>query len=280
MPELPDVYVLARSMDQALRGRTIAAVTVHQPKCLNCTPAELTQAVVGRSIARVGQRGKWALLDLDNAWTIALNLGMGGEVRLHGPERTADPRRERVVFRFSDGQQLWAHFWWFGHVHLVPRGDWGEHPQLGSLGPEPLADDFTPARLTVLLQRRRGAIKRYLLDQRVIAGIGNVYVQDILWYARLHPLRPAASLTPEEITRLHEAIRRVLQEGIRWGGGPREYDVWGNEGQYSAHLQVGYRTGQPCPACKTPIEELRVGATMSYICPRCQRLSSDWKSHL
>ncbi len=272
MPELPDICVLARSMDQALRGRVLAAVAVHQPKCLNCTPAALAQAVVGRSIVRARQRGKWALLDLDSQWTIALNLGMGGEMRLQEPERIADPRRERVVFRFRDGHQLWAHFWWFGHVHLVPLDDWKGHPQLSSLGPEPLADDFTPAHLTALLQRRRGAIKRCLLDQRIIAGIGNVYVQDILWYARLHPLRPAASLTAEETARLHGAIRHVLQEGIRWGGGPREYDVWGNEGQYSAHLQVGYRTGQPCPACATPIEELRVGATMSYICPRCQPL--------
>jgi formamidopyrimidine-DNA glycosylase len=270
MPELPDIVILAHSMDQALRDRSIAEVTINQPQCLNRPEEEFRQAVVSRVFQQVWQRGKWVLADLDRDWTLAFNLGMGGEVRLRGADEVPDPQRERVVFRLTDGKQLWVHFWWFGHVHLIPLDDLGTHPQLARLGQEPLADDFTPQQLEKMLQGRRGAIKNYLLNQRFIAGIGNVYVQDILWHARLHPLRKANTLTPADVERLHSAIRHVLEEGIRWGGGPREYDVWGNEGHYTEHLQVGYRTGETCPACGTVIEELRVGSTTSYICPHCQ----------
>ncbi|MBC7169846.1 hypothetical protein H5T54_02770 [Candidatus Bipolaricaulota bacterium] len=187
---------------------------------------------------------------------------MGGEVRLRLSAEEPDLTRERVVFRFVDGDQVWIHFRWFGDVHLVPRGDLASHPQLGRLGPDPLSAEFTSEAL--------GALKRYLLDQSFVAGIGNVYVQDILWHARLHPLVPARDLSPADVTRLHRALRHVVEEGVRWGGGPGERDVWGNEGSYADHFQVGYCTGKPCPACGTAIEELRVGSTTSYICPRCQ----------
>jgi formamidopyrimidine-DNA glycosylase len=270
MPEYPDICILARSMDEALRGLAIADVTVNQPKCLNLPTDAFHEALVGRAFRQVGQRGKWALATLDDDATLAFNLGMGGEVRLRGPEETPDPKRERVVFRLSDGSQLWAHFWWFGNVHVIPPGGVQAHPQIGRVGPDPMADDFTPQRLADMLRGRRGAIKKYLLDQSFIAGIGNVYIQDILWYARLHPLRAASTLDEADVERLHAAIRHVLNEGIRWGGGPGEQDVWGNKGTYHEHLQVGYRTGKPCPACGGIVEELRVGSTNSYICPRCQ----------
>jgi formamidopyrimidine-DNA glycosylase len=200
---------------------------------------------------------------------------MGGQVWLHGPDENPDPGRERLVLRFEDGSQLWTHFWWFGNVHAVPTAELKADPRLARMGVEPLDDEFTAQRLGEMLRRRRGRIKNYLLDQSFIAGIGNVYVQDILWHARLHPLTPANTLTETDVARLHAAIRHVLQEGIRWGGGYREYDVWGNEGRYAEHLQVGYRTGEPCPSCGTPIEEVRLGQTTSYICPQCQPLRNE-----
>lgn len=270
MPELPDIVILARSMDQALAGRVISESGVFQPKCLNLPAAEFQQAVAGRVIVSCRQRGKWVLCALDNQDILAFNLGMGGEVLLHGAQETPNTQRERVVLRLDDGRQLWAHFWWFGNVHLVRGGDLSAHQQLGRLGAEPLADDFTVQRLAGLLRGRRGGIKSYLLDQSFIAGIGNVYVQDTLWRARLHPLRAASTLHDADTERLYSGIQETLREGIRWSGGPGEQDVWGHRGTYAEHLQVGYRTGKPCPACGAPITELRVGATMSYICPNCQ----------
>jgi formamidopyrimidine-DNA glycosylase len=270
MPELPDIVVLARSMDEALRGRTIAEVTVNQPKCLNLLPEQFLEQIRGRRLGRIQQRGKWVLADLDDGATLALNLGMGGRVRLHSPDETPDPKHQRVIFRFADGDQLWIRHWWFGQVHLIPTGVLDDHSQISGLGAEPLADDFTAERLGEMLHGRRGRIKSYLLDQRFIAGIGNVYVQDILWYARLHPERKANTLDAADIARLHGAIRRVLEVGVRAGGGPGEEDVYGSKGRYMDYLQVGYKTGQPCPECGTIIEEIRVGQTTSYICPQCQ----------
>jgi len=270
MPELPDIVVLARSMDEALRNRTIATVEVYQPKCLNLPMEEFCQGAAGRTFQEVRPRGKWVLAGLDQGWTLALNLGMGGEVCLHPPGEAPNPKRERVVFALADSWGLWAHFWWFGHVHLLTPERLAAHPQISRLGPEPLAADFTPAKLGGMLRGRRGAVKKYLLDQSFLAGIGNVYIQDLLWYAGLHPLRPANTLDRADVERLHGAIRRVLEEGVRWSGGPGERDVWGKEGHYAEHLQVGYRTGKPCPTCGTAVEQLRTGSTTSYICPRCQ----------
>lgn len=270
MPELPDLVVLARSCDEALKGKRISEAVVGQPKCLNCLPEALADAVIGQTITAVRPRGKWALFSLDLGDILALNLGMGGEARLCSAGVRPNLAKERVVLRFIDGDQLWIRFWWFGHVHIIREGDLGSHPQLGKLGPDPLSDSFSPEVLGACLAGRRGVLKRYLLDQSVIAGIGNVYVQDILWHARLHPLVAARDLSTADVVRLHGALRHVLEEGIRWGGGPGERDVWGHEGRYADHFQVGYRTGQPCPSCGAAVEELRVGQTMSYLCPRCQ----------
>jgi len=270
MPELPDIVVLANSMNEALRGKVIAEVTINQPKCLNVPPEDFSTRVKGRKLERFWQRGKWVIADLDDGSALALNLGMGGEMRLHGPGENLDPKRERVVFRFKDGDQLWIHHWWFGHVHIVPPGELDAHPQISQTGQEPLAEDFTVERLADMLSGKSGRIKTCLLDQKFIAGIGNVYVQDILWYARLHPLRKANTLTKADIERLHGGIQRTLREGINSGGGPGEQDVWGNKGTYMQNRPIGYRTGEPCPACGATIEELRTGQTTSYICPKCQ----------
>jgi formamidopyrimidine-DNA glycosylase len=270
MPELPDIYVLAASMNEALKGKLITDAYVNQPKCLNMSARKFKDSIKGCRIEDVQQRGKWVIVRLGSDYTLALNLGMGGEVRLHTRDEKPNPERERIVLNLNTGDQVWIHHWWFGYVHLFKSKEITKHRQLSALGPEPLDDSFTVQKLSEMLKNKRGRIKSYLLDQRFIAGIGNVYVQDILWYARIHPNRVANTLTDKEIKALYDAIQRVLKQGIRYGGGPGEQDIWGNQGKYSKHLQVGYRTGKPCPRCKTTVEELRVGSTTSYICPKCQ----------
>jgi formamidopyrimidine-DNA glycosylase len=270
MPELPDIYVLAKSMDDALKGKTIVGAVVNQPKCLNSSPPSFTKRIKGRRIEHVWQRGKWVITDLDNGGKLAFNQGMGGSIILHKIDEQPDAKQYRVAIQFDGGDQIWINHWWFGYVHLLPKGKFSNHKQLARLGPEPLSDEFTVDSLVKLLEKKRGRIKSYLLDQSFIAGIGNVYVQDILWHARLHPERKADSLDFRDIKRLYKAIHLVLNKGIRYGGGPNEFDIWGNEGQFTKHLKVGYRTGKPCPKCRTPVEEVRVGSTTSYICPKCQ----------
>ena len=271
MPELPDIVILARSMNEALTDRTINDAKVNQPKVLNRSVQAFRRAVIDRTFLGFQQLGKWILATLTNDWIIAFNLGMGGEIRLHSFSGVPDRKHERVVFTIDNGKQIWVHFWWFGHVHVVPPSKLKEHPQLGTLEIEPLSDEFTVEKLASMLNGRRGRIKSYLLDQRFIAGIGNVYVQDILWYARLHPNRKANTLKPGDVARLHRAIRLVLRTGIKWG--PGEQDIWGNRGNWKRVKEfpkVGYRTGEKCPECGEIINELRVGSTTSYICPRCQ----------
>ncbi|MFX0097468.1 MAG: Fpg/Nei family DNA glycosylase [Candidatus Hodarchaeota archaeon] len=273
MPELPDIVLLAQSMNQALFDRVIFDSVIHQPKVLNTSVQSFRRVIKGRPFQRIWQRGKWVLSELENSWILALNLGMGGEVRLHHPIEVHNPEKERVVLYLEDGNQLWVHFWWFGYLHLIRPGKLSQHPQLGTLGPEPLSEEFTLEKLASMLEGKRGRIKSYLLDQRFIAGIGNVYVQDILWHAGLHPNRKSNTLKSADIEKLHDAIQHVLQEGIRWGPGPGEQDVWGNRGLWGKREgwpYIGYRTGEGCPTCGTTIEELRVGSTTSYICPKCQ----------
>ena len=269
MPELPDIVILARSMDKVLNDRSITGVIVNQPKCLNMTPRKLKNRLRDRKIESSRQRGKWIITDLDEKWSLAFNLGMGGEIRLFDQSVAPSPKYHRVVLELDD-DWIGIHHWWFGHVHLVPKDDFSSHPQLSKLGPEPLANDFTAEKLKGMLAKKRGRIKSYLLDQAFLAGIGNVYVQDILWYARLHPTRPANSLQDTEVEKLHSAIQRVLKEGIKYKGGPREQDLFGNEGTYMKHRKIGYRTGLECPECHSTIEEIRIGSTTSYICPSCQ----------
>jgi formamidopyrimidine-DNA glycosylase len=273
MPELPDVVLLARSMNNALVGRTIFSAKVNQPKVLISSPLTFRRQIRNKEFVAFSQRGKWVLGHLKSEWTFALNLGMGGEVRLHSPIEIPDSNRERIVLLLDSGQQLWIHFWWFGHVHLIAPGKLQNHSQIGTLGPEPLSPEFSRDELAKRLEGRRGRIKSYLLDQRFIAGIGNVYVQDILWHAQLHPSRKANTLTQKEISNLHSAIQVVLKKGIKFGPGPGEHDVWGNRGQWRKKPgwpAIAYLTGNPCPLCQTTIEEIRVGSTTSYICPKCQ----------
>lgn len=274
MPELPDIVILAKSMKDALVDRTIINVQVNQPKVLNQTVEAFRNVVMDSTFLGFRQRGKWILASLTHDWVLAFNLGMGGAIRLHSAEDEPNPKRERVIFTLDTNEQLWVRFWWFGHVHIVSSYQLSEHPQLGTLGIEPLSIAFSLDTFTSMLQGRRGCIKNYLLNQRFIAGIGNVYVQDILWLAGIHPLRKANTLTTNDIRLLHQAIQRGLLIGIANGPGPGEQDLWGTRGRWNKVPDfpfIAYQTGKACPTCSVPIEEIRVGNTTSYICPHCQR---------
>lgn len=270
MPELPEIANLARKMDRELRGRRIADVEVVQPKCLNVPPEEFRRLLVGTTVARVTSRGKWIFTDLEARATLLLNLGMGGEVLFH---RSGDPlpgNRQSAVL-FDDGSALSQHFWWFGYVHAVKTADLASHAMTASLGLDPLNDnEFTPKAFEEMLdQRKRGRIKTVLMDQRNIAGIGNVYIQDILFAAGLHPLRKIAELSSAERTTLYDAIRSQLRNALDLGGLAYEKDLYDHPGQFKDFL-VGYREGKPCPVCGTLIQKIRTGSTSSFICPHCQ----------
>jgi len=164
--------------------------------------------------------------------------------------------------------------WWFCYLHLKPEEGLGEHKLTANLGLTPLDKRFTLDYFKQLLGKKRGNIKSFLVDQKNMAGIGNVYVQDILFNAKLHPKRKIPSLTAGEINALYKSIRSVLSESIEMGGLAYEKDFYGNKGGYGAEqFQIAYKPGKPCPICQTPIQKIKTGSTSSFICPNCQPLT-------
>ena len=189
MPELPEIYNLAAQMDKELRGRKIAAVEVRQEKCLNIPEAEFRQLVEGKTVGSVTWRGKWLFTALTPQTMLLISLGMGGELLLH-QQGEALPGKYQLRFDFADGARVSIHFWWFGYAHAVKANELGSHAMTAGLGLCPMRDEeFTHERFSRLLTGKKGGIKTFLMDQKNVAGIGNVYIQDILFRAGLHPNR-------------------------------------------------------------------------------------------
>jgi formamidopyrimidine-DNA glycosylase len=268
MPELPEITLLARQMQEALVGRTIAGAEVLQPKCLNVSVEAFADALIGARLLAVTNRGKWLFVETDRGWLL-LNLGMGGEILL--TSRAVLPGKHRLIFDFTDGACLSVNFWWFGYAHYVRPGELADHGMTAGLGPNAL--DLSADELGAILQVRKARVKALLLDQDVIAGIGNSYIHDILFLARLHPLRLAAGLTPGEVNALASAIQEILSKSIAQGGAFYEVNLYGEKGGFTLDdILIGYKEGQPCPACAALIEKIKTGSTSSFICPRCQVL--------
>lgn len=266
MPELPEVTARAKEMHTALVSKTIHQVVVLQPKCLNVPPEEFAAALAGAQIQAVTHRGKWIFVETSQGWLL-LNLGMGGEILLVTPESL--PEKRRLVIAFTDGTDLSINFWWFGYAHYVAPGELDSHAPTAKLGPNALDLDLDGWRQ--LLAGQRKGIKALLLDQSQVAGIGNAYVHDILFLARLHPLRKANTLSEAEIEALAHAVRAGLQPSIDKGGAFYEPNLYGEKGGFTFdEILVGYREGQPCPVCSTPIQKIKTGGTSSFICPQCQ----------
>jgi formamidopyrimidine-DNA glycosylase len=269
MPELPEIYSRAKEMNQELAGRTICEVQVLQPKCLNTGEDEFREALTAATIQEVDYRGKWIRLRTDRGWLL-LNLGMGGEILLTSRDQL--PKKHRLIFDFQDGACLAVNFWWFGHAHYAPLEGLESHTQTAKLGPN--AIDLSREQLQQMLKGQRGGIKAFLLDQSKIAGIGNAYVHDILFLARLHPKRKIDSLSEQEINALSTAIEKGLRPSIEKGGAFYETNLYGEKGGFPMEaILVGYREGEACPQCGTPIEKIKTGSTSSFLCPTCQPLN-------
>jgi formamidopyrimidine-DNA glycosylase len=266
VPELPEITVLARQMKSELVGKTITHVEVLQPKCVNLSEEAFSKALTGARLMDVTHHGKWLLVATTQGWLL-LNSGMGGEILL--VSRGTLPEKHRIIFDFDDGTCLAINFWWFGYAHYGNLVD--DHLMTAKLGPDALSlslDEFRES-----LRGRRGGTKSFLLNQSRIAGIGNVYVQDPLFKAGVHPLRAIPTLSDDEVANLWRAIQQTLRESIDHGGSAWELNLYGEKGGWDdGFFLVGYREGQPCPTCGTTIEKIKTGSTSSYICPVCQPL--------
>lgn len=272
MPELPEVETIRRQMERELVGKRILSCRVLLPRLVAFpSPASYRKGVQGKRVSAVRRRGKYLLLDLGKGGELVFHLGMTGSLILSRPGEER-PRHTHLVFRLSDGRELlYVDPRTFGATALLPRGDRRPLPGLANMGPEPLDDDFTPARLSEALEGRC-RLKAALLDQRRLAGLGNIYADEALHRASLHPLRRVDQLRLEDVERLCLAIRDVLEEALAEGGSSvSDYvDLRGNRGGFQESHRVYRRAGQPCPRCGASIERDKVAGRSTYFCPRCQ----------
>ncbi len=285
MPELPEVETIARDLRPRLVGATIAGARVAWARTLRQgDPEAFSAAVAGRRIEAVGRRAKLVVIALSGDAALAIHLKMTGQLFVVPATAPEDPH-VRLALVLDDGRELrFRDIRKFGRVGLYPRdastGELVSEPGGVALfaghGPEPLDEAFTLRAFRSRLRSRKGRLKPLLLDQAFLAGIGNIYADEALWTARLHPLRSAASLRPADERRLHQAIRAILAEAVeRRGSSIDDYTAPDGDGAMQERLQVYQRTGEPCPRCGRPVRRIVIGARATHFCSWCQRLSSS-----
>jgi formamidopyrimidine-DNA glycosylase len=270
MPELPEVETIARGLQRLLVGRIVCAVSVTWPRTIGCPDSQrFIAGLVGRRVWSVGRRGKYLVLVLDTGYLL-VHLKMSGRLRVIPAAQPLGPHT-RVALDLDDGQQLrFDDARKFGRIYLVE--DLSE--VTGALGPEPLDDSLTLEAFARLLQKRSGRLKPLLLNQKFLAGVGNIYADEALFRAGLNPLTPATSLAPDEQARLYEAIRHVLREAVAHGGTTLDdhgyVDAEGQVGRFQLQVAVYQQQGKPCRRCGTPIERIVIGQRSAHYCPTCQ----------
>jgi formamidopyrimidine-DNA glycosylase len=275
VPELPEVETIRRRLEPHLVGRRLDRVEIHDPRLVRpLEPAAVAAELEGERVAALDRRGKYLIVRFESGRALLIHLRMTGSLRRAAGETLADDPHRRAVVRLDDGSDV-------AYRDVRRFGTWLllEPPELGPyidhrLGREPLDRAFTKRRLAERLQERRAPLKAALLDQRTVAGLGNIYVDETLWRARLHPLRPAGTLDDDELTRLHRAVRQALQAGIRrQGASLRDYSTPdGGRGRMQHEFKVYGRAGEPCERCGTPVDKIRAAGRGTWYCPSCQRL--------
>jgi formamidopyrimidine-DNA glycosylase len=274
MPELPEVETIRRRLAPVLEGATIAAAEIVDPRLTRpVEPGIVARALVGERIASVDRRGKYLLVRLASGRILVVHLRMTGSLRHVARGELPEDAYRRAILELDTGADLaYRDVRRFGTWELLDPDH--VRPYFAArLGPEPLAASFTAARLARLLTGRRAPIKAFLLDQRRIAGVGNIYADEALWRARIHPLRPAGELSGDEIARLHRALRAALRKGIELQGSTLSTYVTpdGETGGMQHEFHVYGRHGEPCDRCGRPVERIVVVGRGTWFCPHCQR---------
>lgn len=276
MPELPEVQIIVNDLINAgLIGKTITGARVLWEKTIAQPPAEeFIQTIAGQTISNIRRQAKYIIFDFQNGLHLLIHLRMSGKLQLISPNTEPD-KHEHVILHFSDKFDLRYHDTRkFGRMYLVNNPDL----ILGKLGPEPLDNAFTIEIFKKRIQSKTRQLKPLLLDQTFIAGLGNIYVDEALWEAKLHPRQIASKLSGKKLETLYHAIRFVLQKGIdnlgtTLGKGKSNfYSAGQRPGRNAEQLNVFHRTGQTCPRCNTTIKKIIVGQRSTHICPKCQEL--------
>jgi formamidopyrimidine-DNA glycosylase len=258
-------------------GLTFRNATVKEARLRRSVAAELASVITGRTIKRIRRRAKYLLIELAGDRVMLVHLGMSGSLTHRGrgfDPGPFDPRHDHIEFALDDGSVLvYNDPRRFGLIKIVARAELNNIAELKYLGPEPLGREFNPCYLWKAMRGRIAAIKNLLMDQRIVAGIGNIYASEILFRARVRPTRRGGKVTRDEVGRIVIATGQVLREAIGSRGTTfRSYrDSRGRPGQFAQLLRVYDREGQPCPECGTAIRGIVLGQRSSFYCPRCQK---------
>ncbi|MDG3142068.1 DNA-formamidopyrimidine glycosylase [Streptococcus suis] len=276
MPELPEVETVRRGLEKHVVGKSIKAIRFAFPK-MAVTGLDSFQLLMDdqMTIEAMRRRGKYLIFDFGNLVLIS-HLRMEGKyLMFDNQESVPDNKHFHVFFTFTDQSVLvYQDVRKFGTMEVLPKEQERVYFAQKHLGPEPTKETFALAPFEIALRASRKKIKPYLLDQTLVAGLGNIYVDEVLWAAKVHPLRIASSLRKAEFKRLHDETIRILQLGIEKGGSTiRTYrNALGEDGTMQRYLQVYGLTGQPCPRCGTAINKIQVGGRGSHFCPKCQKI--------
>lgn len=287
MPELPEVETIRLGLASLLPGLSIKTVEHDWPKSFPNSKGEVANFMVGTKIKSVRRRAKVLIIDLSSKYSLIVHLKMTGQLVFVGQQRfgaghpsndlvgNLPAKATRVIIGFSDGSKLFFNDQRkFGWMKLLPSIEIPEIDFFKKVGPEPLEDSFKASDFRQRLERRpKSSIKAALLDQTVVAGIGNIYADESLWLAKIHPAESVANLTQLQLTNLYKAIRQIMRLSIKKGGSSdKNYvDAQGKRGSYLSFANVFRRNGQPCPRCGHIIEKTRVAGRGTHFCPHCQR---------
>src|SRR6476620_5997337 len=282
MHELPEVETVARDLRPRIEGATIVGARTSWARTVRShDPVSFADAIAGRTVLAVGRLGKFVLIDLSGDAALTIHLKMTGQLFVVPRDTVEDPYT-RLVLELQDGRELrFRDIRKFGRVGLYGRDattgklvtEVGRDAVLSGIGHEPPDPAFTLRDFRTRLRRRKGRLKPLLLDQSFLAGIGNIYADESLWRARLHPLRTVGTLRPADERHLFEAIRTVLAEAIaRRGSSIDDYTAPDGDGSMQERLDVYQRTGEPCRRCGRPVKRIVVGARSTHFCSWCQRL--------
>lgn len=289
MPELPEVETVRRGLHELIIGRVVKKVVHDTAKSFPNAPADVDRFLIGSTITDVRRRAKVLMIDLSTNYTLVIHLKMTGQLVFRASDVAfgaghpndsligeLPDRSTRVTFTFADGSHLYFNDQRkFGWVKLIPTIEVPNIDFMKKVGPEPLEADFTPEQFAARFKRRaKSPIKAALLDQTVIAGVGNIYADESLWGAKIHPLRKVATITDAEFNKLYHELRDVMNLAIAKGGSTdKNYvNAEGKRGSYMDFARVFRREGLPCPRCGTIIVKFKAAGRGTHICPNCQKL--------
>lgn len=274
MPELPEVETVRRGLTQLVEGSTIQTVDVLYPKMINVSPEEFQAALRGKQITKIDRRGKYLFIRLSDNLTIVSHLRMEGKYDVE-PEGSPIDKHTHIIFHLTDGRQLrYNDTRKFGRMNLVDTGTEMQVAGLKTIGPEPTEDDLTVAYMKKIFAKSHKVVKPFLLDQSNIAGLGNIYADEVLWLSKINPQQPVNTISLAKIKLLRKSIIAELNKAIAGHGTTvHSYSTaYGEAGNFQNQLNVYGREGEPCPRCGTKIVKIKLAQRGTHYCPKCQPL--------